>query len=146
MTNPYGSGPHNPPSDSGGFPQPYQSSYGGGFYPGYQPGQQYPQYQPVAPGYPGGHPPNNGMAIASMVLSLAAIPFSCMWGFGIVPAILGVVFGHMAKKQIQRDGSYGDGMATAGLVIGYCLLGLVVAVVVLLVIGLSLPLMSAGSM
>lgn len=148
MTNPYGSGPHNPPSNSGGFPQPPQSSYGGGLqYPGYQPGQQYPSNQNFYIGYGGApQPRNNGMAIASMVLSLVAIPGMCgVWPGGVL-ALLGVVFGHVAKGQIRRDGTRGDGMAMAGLVIGYCILGLFLLLVVFVfAIGLSAPFVAEGT-
>ncbi|SDQ74415.1 DUF4190 domain-containing protein [Actinopolyspora saharensis] len=143
MTNPYGSGPHNPPSNSGGFPQPPQSSYGGGLqYPGYQPGQQYPSNQNFYIGYGGVQPPNNGLAIASMVVSLVSVLTLCFWGLGVLLALLGVIFGHVSRGQIRRDGTRGDGMAMAGIVIGYCVLGLTLLGIVLFVIGLSMPFMT----
>ncbi|GAB3550958.1 hypothetical protein J2S53_000047 [Actinopolyspora lacussalsi] len=160
MSDPYDQNPHSPPSDSGGFPHPYQGSYGGAGYPGYQPGQpypqyqQHPQYQQYPPAQPGGpvyltaQPPrNNGMAITSMVLSLSSILLTCMWGLGLIPAILGVVFGHVAKKQIRRDGTEGDGMATAGLAVGYCVLGLVLlAIVPLILLGIAtMPLIATNA-
>ena len=39
--------------------------------------------------------------------------------FAFVFAPLGIVFGHIAKKQIRRTGEGGSGLATAGLVLGY---------------------------
>ena len=57
--------------------------------------------------------PNNGMAIAALCCGIAG--FLC-----VVPAILGIIFGFVAKNQI-RDSGYtqrGDGMATAGIVLG----------------------------
>jgi hypothetical protein len=49
----------------------------------------------------------NGLAVAALVL-------------GVVGAwLLAVIFGHIAKSQIRRTGQAGDGMATAGLVLGY---------------------------
>lgn len=54
----------------------------------------------------------NGLAVASFVVSL----------FGM--SLLAVVFGHVALYQIPRRGERGDGLAVAGLVIGY--LGVVV--------------------
>jgi hypothetical protein len=39
--------------------------------------------------------------------------------FAFVFAPLGIVFGHLAKKQISRTGEQGSGLATAGLVLGY---------------------------
>lgn len=53
------------------------------------------------------NPGTNGFAVASLVLALVG------------GSILAVIFGHVAKSQIARDGGSGEGMATAGLVIGY---------------------------
>lgn len=33
--------------------------------------------------------------------------------------LLGVIFGHIARSQIRRTGEQGDGLALAGLIIGY---------------------------
>lgn len=59
----------------------------------------------------------NAFAIVSLVLGL------------IGASVLAIVFGHIAKRQIDHSGEQGDGMATAGLVLGY--LGLVITVFVL---------------
>lgn len=76
---------------------------------------------PPPPPPPGGawaQPPSgysaqktNGFAIASLVL-------------GIIPCcngILAIVFGFVAKNQIKQSGGTqgGDGMATAGIVLGF---------------------------
>ena len=37
---------------------------------------------------------------------------------------LGILFGHIAKRQIARSGETGGGLATTALVVGYLLLGL----------------------
>ncbi|NUR71256.1 MAG: DUF4190 domain-containing protein [Hamadaea sp.] len=68
-----------------------------------QPYAQQPYAQPSAP--------TNTMAILSLV-------------FAFVFAPLAIVFGHMAKKQIKQTGEGGDGLATAGMVIGYIFTGL----------------------
>ncbi|MFE9422089.1 DUF1707 and DUF4190 domain-containing protein [Kitasatospora sp. NPDC006697] len=57
--------------------------------------------------------PNNGMAIASLVLGLLCLPSMGLTG---LPA---VVTGHVARGQIRRSRESGDGMATFGLVVGY---------------------------
>lgn len=61
----------------------------------------------------------SGYAIASLVLSIVGI---ASYGLG---AILGVVFGHIAKSKIKNQPNMygGDGMATAGLIIGYIVIG-----------------------
>jgi uncharacterized protein DUF4190/uncharacterized protein DUF1707 len=51
----------------------------------------------------------NGFAIGSLVCGI--VPF-----FGGIPAI---ILGHVARGQIRRSGDRGDGMAIAGLVLGY---------------------------
>ena len=60
-----------------------------------------------------GRQKTNGMAIASLALSL-------VWVYGIT-SILGVIFGHVARRQIKRGGDEqgGTGLALAGLIIGY---------------------------
>jgi hypothetical protein len=66
-----------------------------------------PPPQPVRPA------PNNGVAVASMVLGLLCVPTMGMTG---LPA---VITGHVARNQIRRTKESGDGMATVGLVLGY---------------------------
>ena len=57
----------------------------------------------------------SGLAIASLVFSLI-VPFGC------IPAI---VCGHIALRQIKKDSRvHGRGLALAGLIIGYAILGL----------------------
>ena len=55
----------------------------------------------------------NGSAIASLVLSILGL-------FGI-GSLLGIIFGHRARQEIRASGGYqgGDGLATAGIVIGW---------------------------
>ncbi|HEX2143487.1 MAG TPA: DUF4190 domain-containing protein [Glycomyces sp.] len=78
------------------------------------PQQPPPPYVPYPPpyGYPYGPPqPTNGMAIAAMVCGIvgACSPLG----------ILGLIFGTIAKRQIKEKGEGGDGMATAGIVLGW---------------------------
>ena len=81
-------------------PQPYYQQ------PGYAPGQPYgqPQYAVVQP--------TNGLAIASMIVSIM--------GFGPV----GAVMGHIARKQIRERNEQGDGFALAGIIVGWVVTGL----------------------
>ncbi|MFC4032990.1 DUF1707 and DUF4190 domain-containing protein [Streptomyces polygonati] len=58
-------------------------------------------------------PKTNSKAIGSLVASLVG-GFLCGTG-----SVVGVVLGHIAKREIKRTGERGDGPATAGLVIGY---------------------------
>jgi hypothetical protein len=55
----------------------------------------------------------NSMAVASVVLGLAEFP---TLGVTAIPAI---ICGHIARAQMRRTGEKGDGVAIAGLVLGY---------------------------
>lgn len=57
-------------------------------------------------------PGTNGLAIASLVLSL--IGFFC--GLG---SIIGIVLGFIARGQIRKTGQGGAGLALAGIIIGF---------------------------
>jgi hypothetical protein len=73
---------------------------------------------------------NNGLAVASLVCSIAGIvPFL----FGL-PCILGIVFGFVSRGQIKRSRGTqgGEGLALAGIIVGFCLIGLFIVVVALL--------------
>ncbi|WP_207216533.1 DUF4190 domain-containing protein [Xylanimonas ulmi] len=45
--------------------------------------------------------------------------------FGILGGILGIVFGFIAKSEIRRTGDRGDGMATAGIVLGFASIAMI---------------------
>ena len=77
--------------------------------------------------------PVDGMGVASLVLGIISIPGVCLYGLGIVPGILAIVFGFIARARVQRGESGGPGVALAGLVLGFISSGLVVIVVVALV-------------
>jgi Domain of unknown function (DUF4190) len=72
----------------------------------------------------------DGGAIASLVLGIVGF-----FVFPVVPSILAVCFGLSAKRRIRRDpGLGGQGLATAGVILGVVELVLVAAAVVLLVL------------
>jgi hypothetical protein len=82
------------------------------------PAPQQPQgYGPVGyqQTYANAPVPNNGMAIASLVCGVTSVPLSCF----VVPGILAIIFGHIARAQIRRGQGGGDGMALTGLICGY---------------------------
>lgn len=99
MTTP----PPPPPADDSGYPPP----------PPVDPPRAAQQQPP--PGYVWGPvpmvAPTNTMAILSLVLA-----------FVFAPA--GIVLGHIARSQIRDTGERGDGLALAGLIIGYVLTGM----------------------
>ena len=90
----------------------------------------------------------NGMAIASLCCSVGSIEIGVMAMAGVISGtiamgslawVLGIIFGHIAVQQIKRDATQGGrGMAIAGLVIGYVIVGafaLMLMAVVILVDG-----------
>ncbi|NUT42798.1 MAG: DUF4190 domain-containing protein [Thermoactinospora sp.] len=166
----YGQGGYGqqPPSGSGGYGQPdygqqqqpgygqqqpgygQQPPSGGGYGSGPQQGygQPYGGYQPPSGGYgqPGGYgapPPTktNGMAIASLVCGLVGL---VLCG---VSSVVGIILGHMALNQVKRSGEEGKGMAVAGLVTSYIVVGLwlIFAVIYFVVLGAALSSYSSYS-
>ncbi|WP_018335777.1 DUF4190 domain-containing protein [Actinomycetospora chiangmaiensis] len=118
-----GSGQQNYGQQGYGQPAYDQQGYGQTGYgqPGYG---QTGAYPPAAQGYPA---PTNGLAIASLVLSLLSFVFG-------ITAIGGVICGHIARRQIRERGEGGDGLALAGLIIGYIFIGLFVLFIVFFIV------------
>ena len=79
----------------------------------------------------------NGLAIASLACGLA------QFAFGPLATIPAIVLGHMARSQIRRTGEQGDGLALAGLVLGW---GAVILGIVLIAVGLALAAGIHGAM
>jgi hypothetical protein len=80
----------------------------------------------------GGH--TNGMAIASLVLGIVGLVTMVCYFIGILPGILAIVFGVLARKQIRLTGEQGSGIATAGLICGWIAAGLPTLIFLVLVI------------
>jgi hypothetical protein len=74
----------------------------------------------VYSGFPAAQRPTNGLATASLICGISQI---FIWFFGAIAAI---VLGHIARRQIRQTGEQGDGMALAGLILGYVGLALTV--------------------
>lgn len=93
------------------YPQPPYGQAGYGQPPYGQPGYQVQS--------------TNGMAIASMVLGI-------LWLYWI-GSVLALVFGYIARKQIDASGGAqgGRGMAIAGIVLGWIGVGFLVLAVVI---------------
>jgi hypothetical protein len=77
-----------------------------------------------------GNGPTSGMAITSLVLGLSTLFFCLLTG---IPAI---IFGHIARGEIRRSRGQvsGDGIALAGLVLGYTSVAFVAAGIAILMI------------
>jgi hypothetical protein len=103
--------------------QPYSGAPHGSYGPPVQPGAYAPYGQPMA--YGGPAQKTNGLAIASLICSCA--------GILVIPLVVGVILGFVARAQIrQSQGTQrGDGLAIAGIVVGFgwaalILLGIIV--------------------
>ena len=70
------------------------------------------------------------MATASMVLGLVGI---IAFALLAIPSILAVIFGFVGRNQIRRSNGQqtGEGMATAGIVLGFLEIALFVALLTL---------------
>jgi hypothetical protein len=82
-------------------------------------------------GYPSqqmARPATNSMAVAALTCGIAE--FFTM-GLTSIPAI---VLGHAARRQLRRTGQAGDGMALAGLILGWAGIVLITAAITGLVI------------
>lgn len=70
----------------------------------------------------------DGHAIASLILGIVSF---VIWPIGIVTSILAVLFGSKARKTIRQDPRIGgDGLAVAGIIIGWIWIGITSAVLV----------------
>jgi Domain of unknown function (DUF4190) len=108
-------------------------------YPELPPGAAYPGYQP--PGFPV-QQRTNGTAIGALITGIASFFlgwFCCL--IAPVGGIVAIVLGRRARREIRMSGGYesGEGIATAGEVIGWIVtalgvLGLLLALVILTLI------------
>jgi hypothetical protein len=91
--------------------------------PPYDPYAAPPPYywQPPKPG-------TNGFAVAALVVGIVGLCFC--FGF------LGIIFGNVARRQIDETGQAGAGMATAGIVLGWIAVAWI-ALRILLVFGVG---------
>jgi Domain of unknown function (DUF4190) len=95
-----------PPGDPNAYPP-------GGYPPGQYPPQFYAQPRKT-----------NSLALTSMIVSICSVALCPIVG------IVGAIMGHKAKAQIRATGEDGDGMATAGIIVGWVVFGLFIAFIV----------------
>jgi hypothetical protein len=77
---------------------------------------------------PQANPRTNSVAVVALVL-----------GFVFPLTLAAIPLGHIARRQIARTGERGDGLAVAGLVLGYLGLVAVLIAVGVLVVALVWP-------
>ncbi|WP_461083743.1 DUF4190 domain-containing protein [Streptomyces deserti] len=114
-----------PPIAPSGPGAPGPAAPGGYGYPGY--------------GWPGTPmPPQNGMGIAAMVLGIVSCTLFCLYGvISLVTGILAVVFGIKGRRRAERGVATNHGQAQAGLIMGIIGIVLGIAVIVLMVVGIT---------
>jgi uncharacterized membrane protein len=77
---------------------------------------------------PQANPRTNSLAVVALVL-----------GFLFPLTLAAIPLGHLARRQITRSGERGDGLAVAGLVLGYLGLAAVLVAVAVAVVALVWP-------
>lgn len=98
------------------------------------PPQSAPDRPPATPPEPAGppQPAADPLAAASILVPLAAVV--CAPGplllCGVLLAPVGAVLGHVARRQAQRNGRPGSGLAVAGIVAGWGLTAVLLAAIV----------------
>ena len=102
--------PAPPPPSS---PSPSRSTFPPGQIPYGHPGYKPPPGAPMT---------MNGFALASLVCGIFGV-------FGGITTIPAIIFGSIAKSQIPKRNQTGNGMATAGLILGWIGVALTVAVI-----------------
>ncbi len=121
--------PYPPPPAPGGQP-PYYPTYPP---PGYSQVPQPPVYynpdlapMPVS---------TSGWAIASLICSIVGFP------------LFGVIFGFVALGEIKNSSGRigGEGLAKAGIIVGFILLALTIVIAVVIVLGIILSAASSNS-
>jgi MFS family permease len=101
------------------------SPYSGAAYQDYYGAPAPEQAYPVAPyqyGYsPYGPPqrPTDGLAIASLIVSCLSVLTLCGYGVGGLIGAVGAILGHVARRRIRQSGAQGDGLALAGVIVGW---------------------------
>ena len=89
-------------------------------------------------------PPTSSMATTSLIAGIVGWTVAPLLG-----ALTAIITGHMAKKEIQESQGRlgGDGMATAGLVMGYLQLVPVVFCIcivgIMFLMGMSIPILDS---
>lgn len=153
--NPYGT-PSDPPTpeqpswgqSSGGEQSPYdqpaygqQPNYGAPY--GQQPYGQQPYGQQPAYGYGGftPAPPQDGQALAAMIVGIVSLVLACGYGIGLLGSPVAMFLGRSSMKRIDASNGQlsGRGMAQAGFVMGligtvFLVLGIIFAIVIIALI------------
>ncbi|MFN8039092.1 MAG: DUF4190 domain-containing protein [Acidimicrobiales bacterium] len=148
--DPYGQGAYGQGAyGQGAYGQPGQDPYGQGAYGQGAYGQNaygQPAYGQPAYGQAAGYgyttpagPTTENLAVVSLVAGILAVPMGLCCGiFGLAATVTALITGFMARKNIKASGGWksGDGMALAGIVLGF--IGVAMFVLYLVLFGFQL--------
>lgn len=115
--------PYEAPQQPYAAPQDFNDPYANPAPQQMQPQYMQPQYMQQAPNFGGmaqAPTPSNKSAVISLVASLTTL--FMLWVIpviGTLAAIVGIVFGHKALKEISNSYNSGRGVAMTGLICGY---------------------------
>lgn len=104
---------------------------------GYPPAP-YPAHAP----YP---PADNGMGTAALVLGIVGLAGLCAYGFGIIPAILAIIFGKIGMNKVADGTANNLGSAKAGFIMGIIAVALAVIGVIVLILIIVVAAMAPSS-
>ena len=121
----YGPG-YPPPPPPSFYPPPYQAGPPG--YPGYV--DPYDPYRSTRPG-------TNGLAIGSLVASIAGIPLLFLCYVGVASWVVSIVLGIVALNQIKQTNQEGRGMAIAGIAVSAAALVLAALAAIVFAVAVS---------
>jgi len=143
----YGTPPPPPPAGYAAPPSPFgppptgygtQPPYAGSPYAGSPYGAQ--QYGYVTPR-------NSGRAAAVLALGIGSLVLMCMYGIGVIAAIVALVLAPGAKREIRESRGYvvGEGMVKAGVICSWITVGLTAVAVVVIIVGVVLAASTSSS-
>ncbi len=62
--------------------------------------------------------PNNGKALASMIVGIVAVFLSCYWFFALPGGATALILGIIGRKEVSQGKGTNGGMALAGIILG----------------------------
>lgn len=127
-------GADDPPLEQYHEPRP-QPPYGQHAYPQQPYGQQ--AYPPPTYGYGYAQPygyrsPSNGLGLAGMITGIVGVVLTIFF-IGIIPSILGLIFGLIGHRKVRRGEATNGGQALTGIITGSVGIALFIAYVSLLI-------------
>lgn len=73
-------------------------------------------------------PSTDGLALASLICGICGLVMSPCYGAGFPLSLAAVICGHLCRRRLLREGNFSSaGLALAGLITGYLVVGIVAA-------------------